>query len=226
MSKKILVIGDEHRIKAFKDCFEGISGFDIEISDGDEEEDFDLYDLIADLNFDDNDENMEIYAELKDKLILVGAVKQSLSESVYKINTKLKCKLFGINALPIFLATKQWEISAYRYPEYEALENFFGNNLIQLVKVADRVGMLRPRLDFVGMNETATCMQEQIVMHQEGQEKILHPYLENIDKHGITEVFETLMALYEDTKEDRYKPSPLLKTRYLRNQSFIKKPKA
>lgn len=225
MSKKILVIGDEQRIKAFKACFEGTVGFEIEVSDGDEEEDFDLYDLIADLNFDDNDENMEIYADLKDKLILVGAVKQSLSESVYKINTKLKCKLFGINALPLYLASKQWEISAYRYPEYETLENFLGNNIIQIVKVADRVGMLRPRLDYVSMNETAACMQEQILIHQEGQDTVLHSYLENIDRHGVTDVFETLMALYEDTKEDRYKPSPLLKTRYLRNQAFIKKPK-
>jgi len=33
------------------------------------------------------------------------------------------------------------------------------------------------------------------------------------DKIGISDVFETLTALYEDTKDERYKICPLLKTK-------------
>jgi 3-hydroxybutyryl-CoA dehydrogenase len=36
---------------------------------------------------------------------------------------------------------------------------------------------------------------------------------------GIDHVYETLEALYQDTKDERYKICPLLKTEYL--QSFI-----
>jgi 3-hydroxybutyryl-CoA dehydrogenase len=37
---------------------------------------------------------------------------------------------------------------------------------------------------------------------------------------GIKYVYETLEALYEDTKEERYKICPLLKTKYLKGEGF------
>lgn len=225
MSKKILLIGDEKRIDAFKNYLNKDDLYEIDISDGDEEEDYELYDLIADLNFDDNDENMEIYAGLKDKIVLVSSVKQSLSESIYKTDGKLKCKLFGINSIPAYINTGLWEISAYRYPEYVALEEFLSKSTIKIQKVLDRVGMLRPRLDFLLFNELALCLQEQVSLSHDPIDPIIENYVEAHDKYSTTDIFESLMAIYEDTKEERFHPCPFLKTKYLRNQSLIKRQK-
>jgi 3-hydroxybutyryl-CoA dehydrogenase len=38
----------------------------------------------------------------------------------------------------------------------------------------------------------------------------------------VTAVFETLTAIYDDTRDERYKICPLLKTKYLRNETFYK----
>lgn len=223
--QRILLIGDEKRIKTFRACIQDIPTFEIEISDGDEEEDFDTYQIIVDLNFDDNDENFPIYAGLKDQIILLSAAKQTLSEAIYKYDVKIKSKLFGINAIPHYIQTKHWEISAYRFPEYTALDSFLQTAKINWTKVADRVGMLRPRLDFIQYNELCNTLQEQIIIDPDIDQSMAANYLQNIENIGITDIFETLLALHDDTKEMKYYPGPFLKTRYLRNQPLVKKSK-
>ena len=54
--QKILIIGEESRKDELLKVLDA-SKFEIEYSDGDEEEDFDLYDIIFDLNFDDDNES-------------------------------------------------------------------------------------------------------------------------------------------------------------------------
>lgn len=220
---KLLLIGEEARTNAFRGNIQNTDNFEIDLSDGDEEEDFEEYDVIVDLNLDDDDENMPIYAGLRDKIVIVSSTKQSLAESTYAASAKVKCKLFGINAMAYYLQDRKWEISAFRFNEYESLAPVL--NLLQanMIQVADRVGMLRPRIDFVRFNELAFCMQEQIASGHDIEKFFQDNPLETIDQIGITDVFENLMAMYEDTKEGRFKPSPLLKTKYLRNQKFIKK---
>jgi hypothetical protein len=58
---KILLIGEEDRIGILQAKFLGIEGVEVEISDGDSDEDFDEYDVIFDLTYDDDDENIEQY---------------------------------------------------------------------------------------------------------------------------------------------------------------------
>jgi 3-hydroxybutyryl-CoA dehydrogenase len=41
----------------------------------------------------------------------------------------------------------------------------------------------------------------------------------------VTSVFETLAAIYEDTKDERYKICPLLKTKYLKGETFYREKK-
>lgn len=223
--QRILLIGDEKRINAFRHCIQDVSSYEIEISDGDEEEDFDTYQMIVDLNFDDNDENFPIYAGLKDQIVLLSAAKQSISEAIYKYDVKVKSKLFGINAIPHYLQFKLWEISAFRFPEYVALESFLKPASVQWFKVSDRVGLLRPRVDFIQYNELCNILQEQLLLDSDIEHALTHPYLQAIENIGITDIFETLLALYDDTKEIKYYPGSFLKTRYLRNQPLIKKSK-
>src|SRR5436305_14545888 len=99
---KILLVGEKKRADELRARLSLNQSFVIDFSDGDEEEDFKGYDIIFDLNFDDDPSNAATYYSLKEIPVFVNAVKLSLVEAVYASDTKVKCRLFGINALPDF----------------------------------------------------------------------------------------------------------------------------
>ena len=218
--QKVLLIGEESRIKELVKVLD-TSKYEVELSDGDDEEDFKEYDIIFDLNFDDDSENFPIYASLKDKLIFLSSVKQSLSEISYIYPNKVKSRLIGLNCIPSYLKDKTWEVSLFRGNESIYLESFFKTIDKQYVLVEDRVGMVRPRCEFLHCNELIKTMEENIILSTSTNEWLLQK-LNEIDHIGATTLFETLMALYEDTKDSRFVPSNLLKKKYLRNHSFVR----
>jgi 3-hydroxybutyryl-CoA dehydrogenase len=225
---KILLTGEENRAEELKARLSAVADLVIDYSDGDEDEDFNEYDCIFDLNFDDDPSKMEIYAGLRDIPVFVNSVKLSLNEAVYAAGEKVKCQLFGINALPTFISQTTWEVSLHRKfqtPELDALMKKFG---LGYLTVEDRVGMVKPRIIFMIINEACYTLQEGTATIEDidvamklGTNYPFGPF-EWCDKIGITTVFETLAALYEDTKDERYKVCPLLKTKYLRNETFYK----
>lgn len=226
---RILVVGEEERRNTLREKFlKQCAHIEVELSDGDSEEDFDEYDAIFDLNFDDDSENLQYYAALRDKPIFVSALKQQLAEAVYLGDKKVRCRLFGINALPFFLENEIWEISAFRkfeIPELEKTMQLFNQKWLP---VEDRTGLVKARVIFMIINEACYTLQEgtasiediDMAMKQ-GTGYPFGPF-EWCDKIGITNVFETLAALYDDTKDERYKICPLLKTKYLRNETFYR----
>src|SRR5580658_4956004 len=100
---KILVTGEETRVNELRARLSTVPDLELDFSDGDEEEDFKDYDCIFDLNFDDDPANLPVYASLRDRPVFVSAVKLSLNEVIYAADAKVKCRLFGINALPTFI---------------------------------------------------------------------------------------------------------------------------
>lgn len=228
---KILLIGEPERTNELKDLLSANKSLEIDYSDGDEDEDFKDYDCLFDLNFDDDPGNLPIYASLKETPVFVNAVKLSLNEAVYATDSKIKCQLFGINALPEFLSQSKWEVSLYRKFETPVLENLMKQFGIDYLPVEDRVGLVKPRIIFMIINEACFTLQEGTasIEYIDTAMKLGTNYpfgpFEWCDKIGIADVFETLAALYEDTKDERYKICPLLKTKYLRNETFYKKKK-
>jgi 3-hydroxybutyryl-CoA dehydrogenase len=228
---KILLIGDPNRVNEMRTRLSLGKDLEIEISDGDSDEDFDFYDVIMDLNFDDDPSNMEIYAGLKDTPIFVNAVKLQLSEAVYTIEEKIRCQLFGINALPSFISQNKWEVSLYRKFQMEELNKLMKQFGVDFLAVEDRVGMVKSRIIFMIINEACFTLQEGTASIEDIDQAMKlgtnYPFgpFEWCDKIGITAVFETLAALYEDTKDERYKICPLLKTKYLRNETFYREKK-
>lgn len=226
---KILVTGEKVRADELRERFSAVSDLELDYTDGDEEEDYKDYDAIFDLNFDDDISALEYYAPLKEKPVFVNAVKSTLNEAVYATNAKVKCHLFGINALPGFLSQRIWEVSLYRKFETPELDKLSGKLAIEYLPVDDRVGMIKPRIIFMIINEACYTLQEGTATVEDIDTSMKlgtnYPYgpFEWCDKIGITAVFETLAALYEDTKDERYKICPLLKTKYLRNETFYRK---
>jgi len=225
---KILVTGEEIRAAELRERLSGVKDLELDYSDGDDEEDYKEYDCIFDLNFDDDPSNLPVYAALRDKPVFVNAVKLSLNEAAYAMDAKMKCMLYGMNGLPTFIQQSTWEISLYRKfqaPELEKLMNALG---IVFVPVEDRIGLVKPRVIFMVINEACFTLQEGTATIADIDQAMKlgtnYPYgpFEWCDKVGITPVFETLAALFEDTKDERYKICPLLKTKYLRNETFYR----
>lgn len=228
---KILLAGEKQRADELRARLPVSADLEIDYSDGDEEEDYQDYDCIFDLNFDDDPVNLPIYAALRDVPVFVNAVKLSLNEAVYATDSKIKCRLFGINALPTFIAQPKWELSLYRKFEMPELDKLMKLFQIEYLPVEDRVGLVKPRIIFMIINEACYTLQEGTASIEDidtamklGTNYPFGPF-EWCDRIGITYVFETLAAMYEDTKDERYKICPLLKTKYLRNETFYKKKK-
>lgn len=226
---RILLIGDERRIAELKSILESKEGLEVDLAgNGYDDEDFKDYDTIFDLNADDDGEMLQYYAGLKNKNVFVCAVKESLAEMVYVQGINVKCRLFGLNALPTFLSRPSWEVSLYRKFEEDDLKKAMEATGIGYEIVEDRVGMVAPRVLFMIINEACYTLQEGTAGIEDidlgmqlGTNYPKGPF-RWADEIGITDVFETLTALYEDTREERYKVCPLLKTKYLRDQPFYK----
>ena len=228
---KVLMIGENERADELKARLDGRSGVEVERSDGDTDEDFEFYDVIFDLNFDDDPSNLPLYGALREKTVFVSAVKLSLAEAIYTTGTKVKCRLFGINALPTFIPQSKWEVSMYRRFETPELTKVMEILGIDYLPVEDRVGMVKPRIIFMIINEACYTLQEGTASIEDidmamklGTNYPFGPF-EWCDKIGVTSVFETLAAIYEDTKDERYKICPLLKTKYLKGETFYREKK-
>ena len=228
---KVLLIGENDRVNDLKTRIGDKPDLEIDRSDGDTEEDFDMYDVIFDLNFEDDPSNLPLYGALKETAVFVSAVKLSLAEAIYTTGTKVKCRLFGINALPTFLTQSKWEVSMYRKFETPELQKIMETLGIDYLPVEDRVGMIKPRVIFMIINEACYTLQEGTATIEDidmamklGTNYPFGPF-EWCDKIGVTSVFETLAAMYEDTKDERYKICPLLKTKYLKSETFYREKK-
>ena len=228
---KVLVIGENERVDELTARLTGRPSVEVERSDGDTDEDFEFYDVIFDLNFDDDPSNMPLYGALREKIVFVSAVKLSLAEAIYTTGTKVKCRLFGINTLPTFIPQSKWEVSMYRRFETPELTKVMELLGIEYLPVEDRVGMVKPRIIFMIINEACYTLQEGTATTEDidmamklGTNYPFGPF-EWCDKIGVTSVFETLAAIYEDTKDERYKICPLLKTKYLKGETFYREKK-
>lgn len=184
------------------------------------------HDFIFDLNFDDDAGNLQYYASLKDRPVIVGAVKKQLVSVASRFREKINCRLIGMNTLPTFIHRSKVECSLLNQEGKKTVE-IIGQKLgWEILVVQDRVGMVTPRVVFMIINEACYTLQEGTAKIQDIDLGMKlgtnYPYgpFEWADKIGIKDVYETLSAIYEDTGDERYKICPLLKTKYLKKESF------
>lgn len=92
---------------------------------------------------------------------------------------------------------------------------------IPFVRVADRVGMITPRVICMIINEAYYTLQEgtaskaDIDLGMQLGTNYPHGPFAWAERIGIREVRSLLEAMYNDTKDPRYKLCPLLKTESL-----------
>jgi 3-hydroxybutyryl-CoA dehydrogenase len=213
-SELLKKLGKEHKIDAFDE-----SGFfDIETYGG--------YDAIFDLNLDAHTEVLEDYSYLENAIIVVSGVKSALAELVYLEEFEHDITLVGLNDLSGFIDREKAEISLLNEGDYIRAIAFFKSLNWPAIVVKDRVGMVTPRIVLMIINEACYTLQEGTANIQDidssmklGTNYPLGPF-EWCDKIGISNVYETLEALYHDTHDERYKVCPLLKSKYLKSEKW------
>lgn len=223
---KILAKGNSKRLVEFK---QKLSLPDNEIDCVDENTIILLtdgkYDAIFDLNFDDEVAiSFNSYEQLKNTPVFVCAVKNSLAQMVSTSETNIAFPLFGINSIDSFINRNLLEVSIYN-TAITAFEPLLLKLNWDVKIVEDRVGMVTTRVVCMIINEAFYTLQEGTATMNDidismklGTNYPMGPF-EWADKIGLKHVYEILNALYNDTKDERYKICPLLKTWYLRKQS-------
>lgn len=181
-----------------------------------------LYDLIFDLDFDDDPEWLEHYAALEGIPVVVGAVKVQLEELCAVLGGRPDCVFIGMNTLPTFIDRSLAELTVLN-KEDKAMAESVMNTLGWTPKfVQSRVGMVTPRIVCMIINEAYFTLQEGTANREDidlgmklGTAYPKGPF-EWCDQIGVTNVYEVLNAMYEDTRDERYKICPALKSEYLK----------
>lgn len=183
--------------------------------------DLDSYDVVFDLDFDDDPEFLEHYATAEGLTVIVGAVKVQLEEIHAVVGGNVSCTFIGMNSLPSFIDRALMEVTYLDKDEVNATDllNKLGK---EFKRVESRVGMVTPRIICMIINEAFFTVQEGTAEKKDidlgmklGTAYPKGPF-EWCDEIGVVNVYETLHAVYEDTKDERYKICPLLKSEYLR----------
>ena len=225
---KVLIVGSPQRIeelqnRAWNNCemtvFNGTGFDDLANQAG-------LHDLVVDLNLDEQPVRINAYKGL-DVPVIVAAVKVQLAEMGALVDGALNCTLIGMNCLSTFIDRPVIELSLYNKKDEGKLKTLMADLGQEFQLVEDRVGMVTPRILFMIMNEACYTLQEgtasipDIDLGMKLGTSFPYGPFEWADRIGLEDVYTTLEAVYDDTKDDRYKICPLLKTKYLRDEIFI-----
>lgn len=132
------------------------------------------------------------------------------------------CTLFGFNGLPTLFNREVLEVSLFKADDEKRLSEVCDALGTAYLLVDDRVGLVTPRILCMIINEAFYTLQEQTANIADidlgmklGTNYPKGPF-EWAGQMGIANVYQVLEAVYEDTKEERYKICPLLKTTYLK----------
>lgn len=224
---KILARGSKNRIKELKEKLENVSCEFSSIDDNDLlSANLRDFDIIFDLKFDDQKDQLKYYAGLKNTNVFVCAVKQQLASAINDYGRPIECNLIGINSLPSFINRNLAELSIANNLQLSLVQTVMEKLNWDYKVVEDRVGMVTPRIIFMIINEACYTLQEGTASISDidtsmklGTNYPFGPF-EWANKVGIKHVYETLEAMYQDTHDARYKICPLLKTKYLKGELF------
>lgn len=224
---KVLLIGEEVRRIELSNCLPK----DAEITQADlafeiPAPDYEKYDVVFDLNADEDPTIIdELFPFESNTKLIVSAVKTQLATLGGDAGEEIS--LFGMNCLPTFMERPLKEVSVFNDTDVPALRSLMESLNWDYQLVNDRVGMVTPRVIFMIINEACYTVQEGTASMEDIDKSMKlgtaypHGPFEWADKIGIKDVYETLEAIYADTGDERYKICPLLKTYYLKDQSFL-----
>jgi 3-hydroxybutyryl-CoA dehydrogenase len=174
------------------------------------------YDIVFDLNFDDDDSSFVNYVYNEGQVVIGCAVKKSLAEMVSGF-MDMDCKVFGMNALPTFIDRPKLEMSMIERADHMILEATMKTLGLEYELVQDQVGMVTPRVVSMIINEAAFVLGEGTATVEAVDQAMKlgtnYPQgpFEWCDKIGVWNVVEVIEALHKNTGDGKYKLAPALR---------------
>ena len=179
------------------------------------------FDIFIDLEFDQCPQNLADYLSNTHTLFIVSAVNVNLELAFHMIAQKqMSLKIIGFNALPTMIERDTIEYTnPYNIENLEGIFNVLGYS--KFTKVDSRIGMVTPRIIAMIINEAFYTVQEGTASQSDidtamrlGVNYPKGPF-EFLSLIGIELIYTLLEALYNDTKEERYKICHALKKSFL-----------
>lgn len=177
-------------------------------------------DTVFDFLVDEHRDSFNIYAS-SPVTGFVNTCKVTLASLARGVRRKMRCTLFGFNGLPTQFNRNLLEVSLLKEEDRNALAKICGKLGTQYMVVDDRVGLVTPRVLCMIINEAYYTVQEGTATREDIDLAMKlgtnYPYgpFEWCKKIGLKNVYELLAAIYDDTKDERYKIAPLMKQEYL-----------
>ena len=216
---KILLIGEQRNFDEFREKFGEHEYTFVEDSSLDPAY-LTSQEVVFDFIIEENPDNLDLYKSRSSLPVFVNAVKLSLAEMAF-YNDDIQCPLYGFNGFHTFVNRDILEVSRLNN-EDDQLERTCKALNTDFRIVDDRVGMVTPRIVAMIINEAYYTLMEGTASRDDIDKGMklgtAYPYgpFEWCEKIGLHDVYELLEALYDDTREERYKICPLMKKEYLK----------
>jgi len=177
--------------------------------------------LVFDFIIEEEPHQFEIYCE-NSTTVFLNTCKVSLGELVQLVGRPISSRIFGFNGFPTFLIRDIMEVCLWNPDDEHVLKRICEELKTDFLLVDDRVGLVTPRVICMIINEAYYTVQDGTASREDVDMAMKlgtnYPYgpFEWCKRIGIKHVYELIEALYDDTQDERYKISPLLKKEYLR----------
>jgi 3-hydroxybutyryl-CoA dehydrogenase len=218
---KILLIGDDVNFKEAEAKFGSSHSYSTAGDLHEAEKFIQGHDVIFDFVIDEDPHAFESYLEYA-RPVFLNTCKISLAELSSSVGHEMKCTVFGFNGLPTLLNRDILEVSLLDKKDQQKLKSVCESLGTQFLEVDDRVGLVTPRVISMIINEAYYTVQEGTASREDidlamklGTNYPFGPF-EWCTRIGVKNIYELLEAIYEDTKDERYKICPLLKKEYLK----------
>jgi 3-hydroxybutyryl-CoA dehydrogenase len=217
----ILVIGDQIHVDECKAKFGEQHEYIFEMAHSDVDMPLSEYDVIFDFILDEDPLQAELYANDKSATVFINTVKLSLVELSNMFDHDIEATLFGFSGLPTLINREVMEVSVRNATDDTSLQQICKALNTNYLLVEDRIGLVTPRIICMIINEAYFTVQEGTATREDIDKAMKlgtnYPYgpFEWCEQIGIYNVYEVLEAVYNDTRDERYKVCPLLKREYL-----------
>ncbi len=220
----ILVIGEEANFKECQSKFKDHHRYGFANTHQEAKKEISEMNVIFDFTIERDKAEMELYRDLSKVTVFLNTSKISLGQLTSSFKKQINSSVFGFAGLPTFLDREILEVSMLRQDQESRLITTCKELGTGFQIVDDRVGLVTPRIICMIVNEAYYTVQEGTAGKEDidlamklGTNYPFGPF-EWCQKIGVKNVYELLAAIYDDTKDERYKICPLLKKEYLLTQ--------
>jgi 3-hydroxybutyryl-CoA dehydrogenase len=216
----ILIIGDAQNVLECKEKFGAGHQYSAVAEHRDAQKFLQTNDLVFDFIIEEEPHQFEIYSN-QTTTVLLNTCKINLAELVHLLGRPVASTLFGFNGMPTFLNRTIMEVSYWRKDDEAILQDICAKLNTEFLIVEDRIGLATPRIVCMIINEAyytvleGTANREDVDLAMKLSSNYPFGPFEWSNRIGVKHVYELLEAVYEDTRDERYKVCPLLKKEYL-----------